>query len=101
MKARDYFEKYDILIMEEQKKKNGEIGTTKKLLLEMSDEVTAVCKQQKAVKDEAVIAVLKELNQKWNAICRMYEKKYGVSPLNYDAFRCYWMTAMPELAGKL
>lgn len=94
MKARDYFEKYDTLIMEEQK--NGEIGTTKKLLLEMSDEVTAVCKQRKAV-----IAVLKEINQKWNAICRMYEKKYGVSPLNYDAFRCYWMTAMPELAGKL
>lgn len=99
MKARDYFEKYDTLIMEEQK--NGEIGTTKKLLLEMSDEVTAVCKQRKAVKDEAVIAVLKEINQKWNAICRMYEKKYGVSPLNYDAFRYYWMTAMPELAGKL
>ena len=99
MKARDYFEKYDTLIMEEQK--NGEIGTTKKLLLEMSDEVTAVCKQRKAVKDEAVIAVLKEINQKWNAICRMYEKKYGVSPLNYDAFRCYRMTAMPELAGKL
>lgn len=99
MKARDYFEKYDTLIMEEQK--NGEIGTTKKLLLEMSDEVTAVCKQRKAVKDEAVIAVLKEINQKWNAICRMYEKKYGVSPLNYDVFRCYWMTAMPELAGKL
>lgn len=69
MKARDYFEKYDTLIM--------------------------------AVKNEAVIAVLKEINQKWNAICRMYEKKYGVSPLNYDAFRCYWMTAMPELAGKL
>lgn len=64
MRARDYFEKYDTLIM-------------------------------------AVIAVLKELNQKWNAICCMYEKKYGVSPLNYDAFRCYWMTAMPELAGKL
>ena len=38
MRARDYFEKYDTLIMEEQK--NGEIGTTKKLLLEMSDEVT-------------------------------------------------------------
>lgn len=91
MKARDYFEKYDTLIMEEQK--NGEIGTTKKLLLEMSDEVTAVCKQRKAVKDEAVIAVLKEINQKWNAICRMYEKN--------TAFRCYWMTAMPELAGKL
>ena len=48
--------------MEEQK--NGEIGTTKKLLLEMSDEVTVVCKQRKVVKDEAVIAVLKELNQK-------------------------------------
>ena len=67
MKARDYFEKYDTLIMEEQK--NGEIGTTKKLLLEMSDEVTAVCKQRKAVKDEAGIAVLKEINQKWNAVC--------------------------------
>lgn len=96
MKARDYFEKYDTLIMEEQK--TAKLAQPKKLLLEMSDEVTAVCKQRKAVKDEAVIAVLKEINQKWNAICRMYEKKYGVSPLNYDAFRCYWMTAMPELA---
>ena len=85
--------------MEEQK--TAKSAQPKKLLLEMSDEVTVVCKQRKVVKDEAVIAVLKELNQKWNAICCMYEKKYGVSPLNYDAFRCYWMTAMPELAGKL
>lgn len=56
MRARDYFEKYDTLIMEEQK--NGEIGTTKKLL-------PAVCMRKNT------------------------------------AFRCYWMTAMPELAGKL
>lgn len=72
MKARDYFEKYDTLIMEEQK--------------------TAKLAQPKNCCWKC---------PKWNAICRMYEKKYGVSPLNYDAFRCYWMTAMPELAGKL
>lgn len=45
MRARDYFEKYDTLIMEEQK--NGEIGTTKKLLLEMSDEVTVVARTRR------------------------------------------------------
>lgn len=99
MKAKEYFEKYDRVIIEDQMA--GSIVSTQKLLLELSNEAESICKKRHAKRGLAVVAVLKELNQKWNAICILYEKKYGVSPLNKDAFKTFWKLQMPELRGVL
>ena len=99
MKAKEYFEKYDELIIKDQIA--GSIESAKKLIIELSDEVKDICEARHVKRDAAVVSVLKEINQKWNAICSLYEKKYGVSPLNRNAFSEYWKQVLPELSKVL
>ena len=68
MKAKEYFEKYDELIIKDQIA--GSIESAKKLLIELSDEAKNIC-EARHVKRDAVVSVLKEINQKWNAICSL------------------------------
>lgn len=99
MKAKEYFEKYDELIIKDQIA--GSVENTKKLIIELSDEVKDICEARHVKYDAAVVSVLKEQNQKWNAICSLYEKKYGVSPLYRNTFTEYWKHFMPELSEVL
>ena len=78
MKAKEYFEKYDELIIKDQIA--GSIESAKKLLIELSDEVKDICEARHVKRDAAVVSVLKEINQKWNAICSLYEKKIWCVP---------------------
>lgn len=41
--------------------------------------------------------MLLELNQKYNAICNLFEKTYGASPLVNSGFLTYWRKQIPEL----
>ena len=95
MKAKEYFEKYDQLIITELK--NGTSKHTKSLLLELSDEVEQLAKKRHIIRGEAFISIIKEINTKWNSICSMFEKKYGVSPLKWNGFKEFWKYEMPEL----
>jgi len=99
MKAKEYFEKYDELIIKDQIA--GSIESAKKLLIELTDEAKNICESRHVKRDAAVVSVLKEINQKWNAICSLYEKKYGASPLNRNAFIKYWKQVIPELSTML
>lgn len=95
MKAKEYFEKYDQLIIQEVK--NGESKHTASLLFELSGEVKKLSEQRHIHKGEAVISIIKEINTKWNSICSMFEKKYGVSPIRWNGFKEFWKHEMPEL----
>ena len=95
MKAKEYFEKYEKPIMDE-------LGTTgiesiRGLVLEMSKEVEVICEKRNTSHDKAAAAVIKEMNDKWNAIVNLFEKKYGASPLKRDGFKFYWINEIPEL----
>jgi adenosine deaminase len=55
-----------------------------------------IAKQRHAQTDEAIVAIAKEQNQKWNTIASMFEKKYGVSVLARDWFRNFFFTRIPN-----
>lgn len=95
MKAKEYFEKYEKVIIESIK----EDSTTghKDLLVEMSKEVQTLYDSRKAKSNSALAGIIKELNQKWNAIGTLFEKKYGASPLKRNGFIEFWKHEMPEL----
>ena len=86
MKAKEYFEKYDQLIITELK--NGTSKHAKSLLLELSDEVEQLAKKRHIVRGEAFISIIKEINTKWNSICSMFEKKYGMASKNFGNMKC-------------
>lgn len=85
MKAKEYFEKYNDAIVVEWNQ--GLSDTIKILVSDLAVEIQNLWKSRNTSSKSATIAVIMETNQKWNAICRLFEKKYGRSPLKPNAFK--------------
>lgn len=69
------------------------------LILEFSKEVETICKMRNCRYDDGVQAVLKEQNQKWNALSNLFEKNLGVSPLKRDGFTHFWSKCLEDNNG--
>lgn len=93
MKAKEYFEKYDRLIVEEY----PETKHLTDFLIELMREVEKLIDERKCKKADAGVSVIKEVNQKYNAVVALYEKKYGKSPLVRNGFLDVCRTNMPFL----
>jgi len=89
MKAIDYFNKYRLTIVD-----NKELT---KLVQEMNEEVLEMAKKRNTNSDSSVVSIIKEINQKWNKLCGLYEKEYGGSILIRNGFLIYWEAQIPNL----
>ena len=90
MKAKEYIEKYRSGLKsydfdEIEKAINDLVG-------EMSQEATQIMTQRGAVRESAIVAVMKEQNDKWNAIVKEFPEI-----LLRDGFKCLWLLRIPEL----
>ena len=95
MKAKEYFAKYEQdLVSENTDKCSTAIAG---LLTDMNAEVKKLMEVRHAKFDRGGFAVLKEMNEKWNALVRLFEKKYGVTPIIRDGFRTWWIHERPQL----
>jgi ribosomal protein L10 len=72
-----------------------------KILDDFSQEVTDLFEIRHIVSRDAIISVLREQNQKWNALVRLFEKKHGTSPLKRDGFKFVCEEKLPELKGAI
>lgn len=99
MKAKEYFDNYGptIMLTKEEESNKHLYG----LLLDMSTEVLEIAKKRSAKKNEAFAAILKEQNEKWNAVGRLFTKTYGNNPLAENGFRDFWINRLPELKDYL
>lgn len=83
MKAQEYFEKYfanlDIDNLEQIEK------TTKEIAREFASEFNQLLKQRKSEKVSVTVAIVKELNAKWNSVVAKVEKKFGFPVLKRNA----------------
>ena len=95
MKARDYYEKYGSDILYDYRI-DAHVAA-RDLFLEISDEVVDICKKRNVSSNSAFASVMKEINDKWNAICRLFVKFHGFSPLQEDGFINSYLDKMPEL----
>ncbi len=95
MKAKDYFEKYaEALISDDH---DVSVKASVKLVNDMILEINEVMGKRQARFDNALISVIKEQNEKWLALVRMFEKKYGASPLRREGFVDLLERMMPEM----
>lgn len=99
MKAKEYFDNYGPMIMFTNEKESDK--HLKGLLLDMNTEALELIKKRGAKKNEAAAAILKEQNDKWNAVGRLFKKTYGYDPLAEDGFKDFWINRQPELARYL
>ncbi len=97
MKAKEYFAKYEKGLMSES---TDECSTAiADMLTEMNAEVQKLMEVRHVKLNRGGYAVFKEMNEKWNAVVRLLEKKYGCTPIIRDGFRTFWVRKMPQLLG--
>ena len=95
MKAKEYYEKYEsVLHASDDATINKGLSD---MMLEMTGESEKMIQARNAKSNSALVGVLNELNNKWNAVINLDEKKYGASIIARNGFKAFWLHKMPEL----
>jgi hypothetical protein len=102
MKAIDYFNEYGDAVLRESIA-GDEKDAISSLFRAFVREMKEIIYTKGVQTNRAVAAVVKEQNQKWNALCRLYEKKYGedLTPIKYNGFMNAIKDAIPEICRYL
>ncbi len=102
MKAADYFREYGEDVLREALSGDKTDALTK-VYLEFVRETKEIIASRNVSTDRGAVAVVKEQNQKWNAMCALYEKKYSADlcPLKRDGFLNSIKTKVPEITAYL
>ena len=61
-------------------------GNMAKLYIEMFSEMKTIIEIRHIQNDNSLMSLIREQNDKWNAIERLFIKKYGVSPIAHNGF---------------
>jgi len=73
VKAKEYYEKYAAELLSEDHDTVKQAGD--KLTREFMDEVSAISEKRKVSRPESLVDIIKELNQKWNALGSLFIKR--------------------------
>ena len=93
MKAIEYYSKYHDVLLDD----NDTAGVAA-MVGELIAETQSLLKQRRCRRPSAIVSVIKEHNQKFNAINNIFEQKDGASPLKHDGYIKFWCKKMPRLA---
>jgi hypothetical protein len=101
MKAKDYYKVYGDALIEEHSHISGyavlpQDSPAHRLMKSFYDEASALVKLRHCQSNEAGISIIKELNQKWNALCDLFEKDGTRCPLKRDGFLNHFRAVMAE-----
>lgn len=94
MKAKEYYEQ---IIAKNPQTADEMANAVGEVVEGLHQEAKDMIKQRKIKRGDALRAVIRELNDKWNAIAGLFEKKQGVSPIRRNAFWNEWLKQIPEL----
>lgn len=116
MKAKEYYEKYKPLLTAEAVDTTGFSQMTdqqkqavlevidhqvkegiKKCLYDMSMEVRSLIEQRGAKTDSAAASIIREMNDRWNAMLRLIEKDGKPVLVKENAVARYWISQIPSL----
>lgn len=84
MKAKDYFNKYKDGLSS--KNWDTYVLTFREMYQEMFKECVDIIHTRRIEKNDAVVSVFKEMNERYNALCRLLAKEYGNSPIKENGF---------------
>lgn len=87
MKAKEYFDAYGEKIYKELI--TNEYTSLDDLRILMLDDLSVLLEKRNAKTNDAIRAIVNELNQKWNSLATMFEKKYLRTVLKRDGFKEY------------
>lgn len=100
MKAKEYFKIYEDRILDDAIL-NDSVEAAKSLLTDMWRELFDIVEKRNIKKNAALVGAIKEQNQKWNAVCNLFEETHGVSLLKRNAFGKFVELNIPQLKGMI
>lgn len=89
MKAQDYVDIY-LPLVKEVKDRTDLTELAYKAFLDFNDEVIEIAKARKAIKDKAVISIIREIAQKWGKFCRIMNQQQEIAIFNEELFLKHW-----------
>lgn len=99
MKAKEYYEKYQGIIVVGLKGKK--VDKIQELVAELYNETIQLIGNSKSHADSAVIGICKQQCQKFDRIAELFERDYGRRILKKGGFNTTLMKRIPELEGRL
>lgn len=98
VKAKEYYDMYRENLLSP----HQEVAATAvhSIIVSLLEEAMDIVKSRNISKASSLQSVIKELNQKYNAICNLFEKNDGYSPLRRNAFIEYVNSQLPDYLRK-
>ena len=106
MKAKEYFERLsDISLSELQQDAMKGLEEFSKgrfsmimtaIMIDLFKDIQPIAIARKATSNSALEAVIREQRDKWEAVCRMVEKKYGTQLFSRQTFNHAFQTMYPD-----
>lgn len=99
MKAKEYYDKYQSVIVVGLKGKK--VDKIQELVAELYNEMIQLIANSKSHADSAVVGICKQQCQKFDRIAELFERDYGRRILKKGGFNTTLMKRIPELEGRL
>jgi len=99
MKAKEYYEKYKTGLASADKETY--LSAARGIITELLDETKAVVEARHVKFDRGFIPILREQNDKYKAIVRLFEKEFGASPVRMDGFEIVLESHFPGVVEKM
>lgn len=101
MKATEYFAKYDDILTKEMGDKSiGESSGLTQLAQEFMAEAGELAETRHIRKASSLGSLLKEQNDKWNKLVRLFTLQHGFSPIKTDGFLRLTDNLLKEMAAR-
>lgn len=99
IKAKEYY----ILIKKdiESDTAEGLHNAANTMFLGMNKELLELTEKRHVRFDRGMFSIIKELNDKWNAVVSLIEKDYAMSPILRDGYKKFWIGKIPGLEGNI
>lgn len=97
MKAKEYFEKYKARISVDDG--DASYNAALDICSDMYGEVKELIKIRNVSTDAGLVAIVREMNQKWNALKRIFEKN-KIPILKQDGFKIYFESVVDTKVGE-
>ena len=99
MKAKEYYDKYQSVIVVGLKGKK--VDKIQELVAELYNETIQLIANSKSHADSAVVGICKQQCQKFDRIAELFDRDYGRRILKKGGFNTTLMKRIPELEGRL
>ena len=96
MKAIEYYEQFGERVYQEAVKSSCN-NALSDLVAAFVREMKELIDSRKVQSNRGTVAVIREMNEKWNALVAIFEKRKGDSPIKRNGFRLYMELEIPAL----